>query len=361
MKRLVSFLKSDGKTTMLRYFYAERKAMYARWLSKVMPHNPLRSNAGKINLSGQKSRLFGLHRSGLSSSMQYLRDLHNPKGVLLDAAVDRTFSAGNQNFTGYSEPWIGIIHVPPGVPEWMESKQSNRAVFDSDGWKRSIPYCLGLFTLSGYHRKHLEPLFKFPVENLYHPVEFPSLKWNYEKFAANRDKKIIHSGWWLRRVYSFYLLNVKGYRKILLVKPDVDIEKHFHLELEHMDDKQLITSQVMNSVTRIDFLSNKRYDELLSENIVFIDLIDASANNAIIECIARNTPILVNPIEPVVEYLGKDYPFYFNSLEEAARKAENMNLVRDAHDYLASYPFKNKLTGKYFHDSFLNSSIYQSL
>ena len=63
----------------------------------------------------------------------------------------------------------------------------------------------------------------------------------------------------------------------------------------------------------------------------------------------------------MVEYLGRDYPFYFNSLEEAARKAENMDLVHETHRYLVNHPLKYKLTGDYFRESFVHSAIYQSL
>ena len=139
------------------------------------------------------------------------------------------------------------------------------------------------------------------------------------------------------------------------------MELHLKQELENMEGRQRINSRALDSVTRVDFLSNRGYDRLLSENIVFLDLLDSSANNAIIECIARNTPILVNPIDPVMEYLGRDYPFYFNSLDEAARKAENMDLVHETHRYLANHPLKYKLTGDYFCESFVNSAIYQSL
>ncbi|MFN8643026.1 MAG: hypothetical protein U0802_15745 [Candidatus Binatia bacterium] len=60
------------------------------------------------------------------------------------------------------------------------------------------------------------------------------------------------------------------------------------------------------------------YDRLLSEN-VFLDLLDASANNSVIECLARDTPLLVNRHPAVVEYLGPDYPLYFDDLAHAAR------------------------------------------
>jgi hypothetical protein len=302
-----------------------------------------------------------MHRSGWNFAMRSLSDLHNPRGVRFDAFADHTFSGGQRGFKGYTEPWAGFIHVPPGVPGWFASGQSNEVVFNSESWKRSAPFCRGLFTLSAYHKQHLERRFSFPVENLLHPVEFPELTWNFERFRANRDRKIVQTGWWLRRVYSIYLLQVKDYRKILLLKKDAGMEQHLKLELENTHIRHLLNPQVMSSVDRVDFLSNQRYDKLLSENIVFLDLIDASATNAIIECIARDTPVLVNPLPAVVEYLGEDYPFYYHSLEEAARKAEDHGLVLETHNYLRNSPIKPMLTPSFFRESFINSAIYQSL
>jgi hypothetical protein len=45
-----------------------------------------------------------------------------------------------------------------------------------------------------------------------------------------------------------------------------------------------------------------------------MDLYDATSNNAIVECIIRNTPIIVNKLPGVVDYLGENYPLYFNIL-----------------------------------------------
>ena len=74
----------------------------------------------------------------------------------------------------------------------------------------------------------------------------------------------------------------------------------------------------------------------MSQSVVFLDLYDAIANNAVIECISRQTPILVNPIDSVVEYLGKDYPFYYYSLDEAAEKLEDDDLIQETSEYLQS-------------------------
>ncbi|MGQ9633529.1 MAG: hypothetical protein ACUVXB_04725 [Bryobacteraceae bacterium] len=54
------------------------------------------------------------------------------------------------------------------------------------------------------------------------------------------------------------------------------------------------------------------------------------------ECIVRRTPLLVNPLPAVPEYLGADYACYFSTLEEAAIKASDPELVLAAHRYLAN-------------------------
>jgi hypothetical protein len=77
----------------------------------------------------------------------------------------------------------------------------------------------------------------------------------------------------------------------------------------------------------------QEYDELLSKNIVFIDLFDAAANNTILECIIRNTPIIVNKLPPIIDYLGEDYPLYFNELNEVPDLLINEKILA-AHNYL---------------------------
>jgi hypothetical protein len=75
------------------------------------------------------------------------------------------------------------------------------------------------------------------------------------------------------------------------------------------------------------------YDEYLSKNIVFIELWDATANNAVLECICRNTPLIVNKAPGVVDYLGENYPFYFNNLEEVPQLI-TPEKIWTAHTYL---------------------------
>lgn len=67
-----------------------------------------------------------------------------------------------------------------------------------------------------------------------------------------------------------------------------------------------------NNVDVMDYLDNAAYDDLFTKNLVFLNLVDGSAVNTLIECFVRNTPVLVNRHPAVVEVLGPDYPLYYD-------------------------------------------------
>ena len=103
-----------------------------------------------------------------------------------------------------------------------------------------------------------------------------------------------------------------------------------------------------------DTVTNEEYDYLMSSSVVFLDLYDSSANNVVIECVASNTPILINKIDAVVEYLGEDYPLYFNDLNHAVQLLSNTNNIIKAHTYLKQMD-KRWLSGHLFARSLVKS------
>ena len=74
---------------------------------------------------------------------------------------------------------------------------------------------------------------------------------------------------------------------------------------------------------------------MLSQNIVFLNLIDASAVNTLIECILRCTPIIINPLPAVQELLGSNYPLYYNNYYEVSKILDNTELIHQGYLYLA--------------------------
>jgi hypothetical protein len=71
------------------------------------------------------------------------------------------------------------------------------------------------------------------------------------------------------------------------------------------------------SVEKITNLDNDAYDLLLTKHVVFLDLVDCSAANTVIECIVRNTVIVVNRHPALEELLGATYPGFYDSMYEA--------------------------------------------
>ena len=99
------------------------------------------------------------------------------------------------------------------------------------------------------------------------------------------------------------------------------------------------------------------YDLLLSENIVFIDLFDSAANNVVLECIVRNTPIIVNKTPGVLEYLGNEYPLYFESLSDVPGLLTTDKII-SAYNYLLRLD-KEKFTLDRFIKTFMKTIHYQ--
>jgi hypothetical protein len=76
-------------------------------------------------------------------------------------------------------------------------------------------------------------------------------------------------------------------------------------------------------------MDNEGYDNLLTNNIVFINLVDASTVNTIIECIIRNTPIIVNKHPSAVELLGEKYPLYYKNSNDYIKMNNEINSLLD--------------------------------
>jgi len=345
-----------------------------------------------------KELLLGHHRSGWQLALQALRPLHCTDGVLFDGALEHNFlfrqpsadarpvalieemkrqgtfaqwaTAEELGLLPYQTPWVGVIHHTPNMPATLDhyAQCSLQKLLVQPAWQASLAHCVGLFTLSEYNARWLRAQTGLPVSVVIHPTEIPAVQFDFARFQQNQAKKIVQIGWWLRRLNAIYQLplaqgNALNYTKIWLT-PQYNLHTIHGLlrrerQLASQDDAKITDDAFQDNTQALGFIPNDQYDELLAENLVFVDLYDSSANNTVIECIARATPLLINPLPAVVEYLGADYPLYFDSLTEAAQKALDLKLIADAHHYLKQCPTRAKLDGQYFLDSIVNSEVYQ--
>lgn len=342
-----------------------------------------------------------VHRSGWSyvvGTMMNIDAGHNDrKGeVIVDTFADQTFLWGQEALIisgalPYKQPWIGFLHH---TFDPTHSKYNLVTLFNDAIFIESLKTCRCIVTLSEYLasqiRSTLEQMGHRSVEvaALVHPTLFVSHNFTWQRFMQNPDKRIIAVGAWLRNPYSIYALPLAGasderfnpmnLRKCHLKGASMSAyfppEKFFSQFYRHyreganegdntahecdgpteetlcrsyFDNKFVggLYSKItddFNSVEVIQRVTNEEFDCLFAENVVFLDLIDCSAVNTVLECIARNTILIVNRHPAVEELLGSNYAGFYSSLFEAAFIVGQPSRLRHIHEQMCKLD-KSKL------------------
>lgn len=371
----------------------------------------------KLNINYIKQDCFkGLHRAGWQYSIEPLYYFSDDYGVFLDTYTDRTFGwcssllqkVGILPYTNY---WVGFIHH---TFDTFFSTNNCTEMFSSKLFIDSLPLCKGLYCLTEYLseqvRKKLKDLdFNIKVVTLMHPTIFPDINFTMDKYINNKSKLLINIGSWYRNPVTIHRLNnveditittLRG-KKMESNFPGIDmfvsfnnhrltcedniwsrylmeylndhpddysfqlynkINKHLQnsesINIRNIEGKDLIKNFI-ERVQVLETLPDNGYDVLLSQNIVFLHLIDASVANTIIECIVRNTPMIINRIPPTVELLGQNYPLFYDDIEDIPLLL-SIQKISEAHNYLVKLDHE-KFRIDYFTNSLVNSSIYKEL
>lgn len=305
------------------------------------------------------------HRSVWERVIEHIRDLHHSEGVLLDGFIENRFGwhlrqNAREGVVPYTRDWVGILHNPPNMPAFWDRNSSPDGLITGLHFQRSLEYCRGIFVLSDYLRNWLTSRVDVPVVTLRHPTELEVPQFSFDQYRREPVKQIVQVGFWLRKFNSLRHLPLpEGFAKICII-PTKNAAEYEALERRYANNFDQYGRLIVGTYRQMKFQPEDVLDRMLTKSLVFLDLYDSSANNAVLECIARSTPVLVNPLPAVVEYLGEDYPLYFDSLGEAAEKASDMGCVEQAHQYLKMMG-KQALSYDNFRNDFINSSIYKSL
>ncbi|GIH92931.1 glycosyltransferase [Planobispora siamensis] len=280
------------------------------------------------------------HRGGWKDVVGAIgRDLCVPGGVRILTAVEETMASGEV----IREPWVGFVHE---APRHHRAFPDLERLLRMDTWKASVRRCLGLWTLSEYQRDYLrEAGVGVPVSVLRYPVAAAPREFSFRRFEEGVPRSLLFVGEYLRNFPDFWELSAPGYDKTLLRCPDVD-----PAELAGRGDQP---------VRVLDRVPDDEYDRLLAESVVFLSLADAGANTTIVECMARGTPVLVNPVGGVREYLGEGYPLYYGDLGEAAAKLQDLDAIASAVCHLRCRPGPAGIPE--FLTAMQNTAIYRSL
>lgn len=241
-----------------------------------------------------------------------------------------------------TEPWIGIEHLTKYIPNYYNTSLN--------GWCSTtdqtlttlknldiIKTCKGMLFATEYQMRAIGN--KFLDENIktgvvMHPIitDLRVKLFDFNSYRNNSNKLLINLGSYLRNFAIFEKLPITSHKKLFVFGGKTQNgHETYHYNLFKSD---MIYNEVSDVRTEISpALSYEELNDLLYNNIIFINLYDASANNSILDAIERNTPIIVNRIPPCEEYLGEHYPLFYDHPEECVSLLTEENLLK-AHVYL---------------------------
>ncbi len=316
------------------------------------------------------------HRSGWSYVLSGLMALENntqktsSPAIIMDSYVDRTFHWAQKILLAigkipYTRPWTGVIHH---TFDETHSEYNCVKLLDSRAFLDSLPHCVCLFALSTDLATRLKAGLvarghpDVPVHAVLHPTEFQPTEdsmFSIDKFIKSYPRKIVHIGAWLRNPYAIYELETAGEfhdgvpiqkctlhgRDMTLYKPPSSaymdaIKDTVRNQKDHKSVNKFVQGMLEmlerneKSVQVIPMLDNNAYDVMLTNSVVFLNLVDASAVNTVLECVARNTPIIVNRLPAVEEVLGVDYPGFYTRMHDASLLCTNITQIARMHMHL---------------------------
>lgn len=162
-------------------------------------------------------------------------------------------------------------------------------------------------------------------------------KWRFDNFL--KTNKIVHAG--------IHCKNLKFFSQ--LSNEQIGGLNYLYITTREVAPK-IIQRRKVYTLPR---LNNEEYNKILSESIFFLQLTSATANNTVLECIARGTPIIVNPIGGIIDYLGEDYPLYYRNYHEAVNLIKKISTNQDI--LINTQSFLNKIRNKFHKDKFIKS------
>ena len=267
-----------------------------------------------------------------------------------------------------------------------------------------MEYCQGIFVFSQKIKKEIEKEIERGKENivkvkivcLQRPVKTKNRKcFNYHDFLENKNKKMIcfQSS---ANIHSFYMMELdneftfykKGYffsssfqdtlKKVIITEKKDNNDSTFindslSYEVQRNNvwnyeenrnnspcinhDFQNYIKKKIDSVECIYIEKNQETDatniilnDLLSNNIVIFNIDEMSIDfDILLECIMRNTPIIINKNDYVVELLGNDYPLYYEYSSPIKMNNDVMKLLSNTDSIRKAYKYLEKIKKDSFH------------
>lgn len=269
--------------------------------------------------------------------------------------------------------WVGISHWTPrsllecNTTEYdqltVEIKECNtlyncrsclKALFESNDFIGKLDLCKGIFAFSWHAATTLRRLLS-DVQMEHVPVDIiriaPSvfntshchLQQQYSsrnQYTEFHDVMVVSLGHEMQYNTTIYnIVAPRGMKKLWL--PNC-LDEHSALELLHCEchmSGTVLTQDEMRSVEIVPLFKWDDCDALLQNHDcrVVIDILDASANEALLKCLSLKIPCFVRRHPAAEEYLaGKDYPLFFENVSELQSMIFDDMAITKAREYLCT-------------------------
>ncbi len=264
----------------------------------------------KRNLKFYENPTWSHHHNNLfCKSIEILKQhLHsNDEDIIFVPAVEATLCDDIEIF--YENAWVGIIHGLEHYPELFYTPDLKR-LCSNTRYTEALKNCKGLFTLTSFQTDYLNRnlpdfLHKFPIQQIHYPIDVQSINIGGSRLPQlitdeETTVDVIHIGSFVRDFEFFFQLTLpRKFRKVLLVGDEIVRD---------------IAHRAPADVTVLHRLTGNEYEEMLQRSVVFLTLkYEGAANTLILECVARNIPIVSPNISSCTDYLGSDYPLLYDS------------------------------------------------
>jgi len=247
--------------------------------------------------------------------------------VILDTWLDSILWK-NANKKDYNSKWMGIIHsVEHDYYFGNDNDLHNNTIktlISHPFINKNINDCEGIITLCNHTKKVIENYINIPVYHTYHPKPKEAFenKFDVKKYMSNPN--IYQSGFHGRNFRKFLDFNTSIRKKMNVY--NWWNEKYVQSELENSNDSIQIENRFLNDQ---DYILN------LTTSIGFSYYYDVAASNALLEHIVTTTPIIVNKLPAVIEYIGEKYPMFYENIKDMPDKyLLNESFINETHQYL---------------------------
>lgn len=262
--------------------------------------------------------------------------------IILDAWVDNVFWK-NSNKKDYKYDWMGVIHSVNCDNENLHNNTIKNLIVHPF-FLRNINKCKGLITLCNHTKEIIQNHVKIPVYSTHLPK--PSgvfkFKFNIEEYLLKPT--IYQSGFHGRNFKRFANFSTSSIKRMNVYNHWN--ETYVQIELENLANNILIEKK---------FLTNDDYILNLTNSIGFSYYYDIAASNALLDHIITNTPIIVNKLPAVVEYIGEKYPMFYENIENNPDSyILDRSFLEDTHLYLKERSKLNIFTVDKFKEDLLS-------